>query len=380
MRSCLVRSVIVLFLMFQAASSLDASYAAPVSLSSLASKADLVVVANVLGTLQQGWDTSVTLEVDRVLKGTAIPGSTVTLQYQISTTIPLDAINFPRVDDKWARGLHGLWFLKKTEGGGWTLLPTTAGPSIPFEDLFVPLPAGPLSADFSYSPSDDVMDKIARELGAALDKHVARGPAFLVLERLGKTNSPGVLWLYRRLIGSPEPALRVMGWAGILRLGDLSALAHIEQELPRLSEPVDFEPASLAIGDVLDADPSVVEALGRIATSTAASVSLRRNAAYALFSIHTKETLPFLAKLFDDVDKEVRREAMAGLASFANSGYLPERPLTRNGQPVARAESPYVTKETLEHFPSPSAFEQNEAEYLQFWKTWWTRMQPQIVP
>lgn len=380
MRPFIAFEVCTLALVLAAAPSLRAGPAMPVGFTRLANDADLVVVASVVGTLQQGWVSTVTLDIDRVLKGSAIPGSSVVVQRQVPTSIALNAINFPRVDDKWAKGLRGLWFLKKTEAGAWELLPTTAGPDVPFNHVFVPVPAGVLSSDFSYSPADAVIDKIARELGAALEKHAMPDPCFTVFEPLSKANTPGVIWLYDRLAKSPEAALRVMGWAGKLRLGDLSALPRIEQDLPTLSNPIDFEPASVAINSFGDGDPPTVQTLGRIATSAASSVSLRRAATYALFSIHTQETLPFLAALLSNADEWVRRFAMSGLAAFANSGHMPgEAALRIRGQPVPRAKSPYATEETLAHFPSGPAFEQNQSQYVDFWKAWWTRMQAQIL-
>ena len=67
-------------------------------------------------------------------------------------------------------------------------------------------------------------------------------------------------------------------------------------------------------------DPGGIATLGRLATNPGVNSSLRKSAARALASIHTKESLPYLSQLLDSPDPELQSWGVGGMAMFANQG------------------------------------------------------------
>ena len=121
------------------------------------------------------------------------------------------------------------------------------------------------------------------------------------------------------------------------------------------------------------ADANSITALGGTAVDSANPAAFRQAAAHALASIHTVETLPYLAALLDASDGKLRIEAIGGLGSFANG--LPVQ-TTANTPGLASLQltgsAPLKTADTIANFAlGERAISRNEAAYLTFWKSWW---------
>ncbi len=331
---------------------------APRSLIDLEQSADLIVVADAAAEFHPGAPESFSLGVRRVVKGDpALSGERITVNSSVV---------------QYAAGA-GIWFLKQAPTG-WQLFPVFDG-DVPFFETFFPGPTGPLSGTWTYSADAPLSEKLASELGAAIEDANPAPAQFIFLENglLDQLKSPVVQLLYQRLSMSAAPAQREAGLAGLIRAENSAALTAAA----RTSS--EFRENGLLLSTIQRefraTDANSVAALGRIASSPNLSPPFRQAVAHALAAIHTKAALPYLATLLDDSDPALRIEALGGMGSFAN-GLAVQTP--GNVPTLAwlqmPADAPYKTAETLANFGvGRLAIERNESAYLSFWKAWWSQ-------
>ena len=342
----------------------------PQSLVDLDHRADLIVVASASGDIQTGPPVAnFDLHIDRVLKGDpAIAGRAISVSWARSSNgMSRPGIHFP------AAG-NGLWFLRRSSNG-WLLLPVLQG-ALSLGDTFFAVPSGPILSAYAYQSTASLSDKVASELSAAIESNtVSRFQwSFLQSGILDELNSPVVRLLYQRMSMSSSPQHRVLGLGGLIRRGSA----------PALQSATEFEKYAMENGELLSSirdqfratDANSIAILGRAAVgSTTQSPALREAAAHALASIHTVETLPYLATLLDDPDVKLRIEAIGGMASFAN-GLIVQTPACVPSLACLQFpdSAPYKTPDTIANFAmGAAAIERNEAAYLSFWKNWWSQ-------
>ena len=119
----------------------------------------------------------------------------------------------------------------------------------------------------------------------------------------------------------------------------------------------------------MNGNPTGLKSLSELAAGPETIPRLRECAAYALRNIHTRESIPFLLILLDSNSRALRYEGVAGLASYANSGFIPaESRLALDGVTQLRARSTMHTNETEENFPTLETFVKDEGRYIAFWK------------
>lgn len=344
----------------------------PRSLQYLQQTADLVVVGTASGGAVAGTAIAFSLQVQRVVVGNGgVAGKSIPVTWE------WEAGGMHAIADaaKYVTGT-GLLFLTRSDNG-WVLLPVMQR-ATGFQDTYFPEPPGPIASAYSYAPGASPVDALASEMGAAIESAGcgAGRLGYLHNGALDQLNSPVIQVLYQRWAGSTETCLRALGLAGQIRAGNTAALRTAAQAASS------FEAPALENGVLVQslqywfraADPTSVGILGQIVVdSENGSLPFRRAAAFALAAIHTKEALPYLARLMDDADPELRAESVRGLGSFANG--LPVQ--TMAGTPSlsylqAQPNSPYRTADTEQHFPMNIEFlEKNESTYLSFWKAWW---------
>lgn len=331
---------------------------APRSLLDLEQSADLIVVGEAGGESHPGAPESFLIDVRRVVKGDpALSGERITVNSSVV---------------QYAAGA-GIWFLKAAPTG-WQLFPVIDG-DVPFFSTFFPGPTGPLPGTWARSPDAPLSDKLASELGAAMEDANPVPAQFIFLENglLDQLKSPVVQLIYRRLSMSAKPAQREAGLGGMLRAGNAAALTSAAQT------PFAFRENGLLLStlrrEFRATDADSVDALGQLATSPNLSPALRQAASHALAAIHTRAALPYLATLLDDSDAALRVEAIGGMGSFANglavqtSGNASTLPWLQRP-----ADAPYKTAETLANFGvGRLAIERNESAYLSFWRAWWSQ-------
>lgn len=160
---------------------------------------------------------------------------------------------------------------------------------------------------------------------------------------------------------------------------DISALAEIANDMHLIPglEMLGF--VLSAIEASRDADPNVIRYLGIIAWSP--DVNLQRSVARALEFIHTRDTLSILGRLLDSTDPRTRESAMGGLSRFVYNLPIATVYNTLNGKAlIPQGPQPYRTAETDRYSLSTRRLElAREAEYLQFWRSWWAAMKDKVM-
>jgi hypothetical protein len=347
---------------------------APRSLLEL-ERADLVVVGSAGGDIQAGATSgSFALRVSRVVSGdSALAGQTIPVSW--ASADGLLTGGFVRAGSHVPMRGTGLWFLQRSSNG-WLLLPVMAG-GISQRDIFFPASLEPVPIAYSYAAAASPSDKIASELAAAIEADKTHNFQLSMLNSmLDELKSPVLEVFYRRMSASASTEHRILGLSGLIRGGSATALSSAALAASEFQEhPLEFGTLLNSIqNEFRAADANSIAVLGRIASDAAnPSLKFREAAAHALASIHTRETLPYLATLLDDPDATLRIEAIGGLGSFANGTPMQT---TANTPSLASlqltGDGTYRTAETIANFArGADAIERNEAAYLTFWTGWW---------
>ncbi len=367
-------------LLLLAASVAHAGLIGSQSLSSLYKTADLVVLGSASGTVQVGSPVAdLSLSLTRVIKGDpALAGTVVTVQWSnglaglIQTNQPITVAG------------NGIWFLRHLQNG-WSLLPAVQG-AVPFDMTYFPAPASPVPIAYAYAETAQLQDKIASELGAAIES-LNGNYNFqiygLLSGELDQLKSPVIQTLYQRLSASSVVQQQILGLSGLIRSGNTGALATAAGSATRFSSyPIEDGNLLFSVRDQFRSpDATAIAALGQAAVgSTSPNLGFREASAHALAAIHSAPTLPYLATLLDDPDPVLRVEAIGGIGAFAN-GLPVQTPGGVAGLAFLQVpdSAPYKTSDTMANFAmGAAAIERNETSYLAFWKGWWLQNQASL--
>ena len=334
---------------------------------SLAANADAVVVGEIQSGRQTGTAMAFILAVSRSLKGPFDPGGVVSVR----ASAP-DSVNGS------LGGQYGLWFLKQS-GGQWSALP--AEPSNVHASPYLPMPkTSSPSSITTKSPPSTVYDRLAIELAAAVQSSSTSSRSFFQLaDALLDCGESGLIpELHHALRAHADPVVRSVGSAGLVRTPEgASALSEIADNIGRTENRSAKRFQSRSICGLHD--PSGVRSLSRIAEETGEYCAVE-----ALANIHTVDTLPALANLLGHTDPKIRELAMRGLSRFVNNF-----PITHTTHPgdiswrLPQGPTPYRTPLTDEYSLATGALsaktKHTEAEYLQFWKSWWANMKTELT-
>lgn len=339
------------------------------NLHSLSLQADVIVVGTVTQGQQSGRTVSLVLGVDRVLKGDVSPSQTLTVQW-LAPDSPKNSRDL--------KGSKGMYFLKKQQSNIWLLIPVFSGDAI-FDLAILPATTKPTSPDLQYGSLVSIDEKILFELAAAVENEKGSGFGVDYLASFDLERTPAISPAFQRLAKSTEPRLKAYGISGLLRQGDAEVLSKVITELPTMPPNAFRESVINNVCQYSNSSLTAVRALGLLSKASITIPGLKVCAAYALRRIHTKDTLEYLHLLLDDQDPAVRYEGVAGMASFANSGFIPqEAALVIDGIATARMRNRFKTSDTLQNFPTIDSFKKNEAKFINFWKTWWSAVQAEL--
>src|ERR1039458_5305292 len=123
------------------------------SISDLAQRANLIVLAAASGTYTPGSAATVSLQVSRVVKGDpALAGGVIAASWSGGTGGMIGPLN----PVQQAAGA-GIWFLQGSPGA-WTLLPVTDG-AIELSMTFFPASTDPILSVYAYDPSASGMSR-----------------------------------------------------------------------------------------------------------------------------------------------------------------------------------------------------------------------------
>lgn len=339
--------------------------------ASIRDRASAIVVGEVVSGRQNGNSALFDLSVVRTLKGSTIPGATITITASLQRPGSRDL----------SAGYYGMWFLEKA-GVHWAVLPLQAGF---LETAYYPLSKGTSPAAIATrSVPSTVDDQITVELAAALESYTSPLQFQLLAHGLlAAADSPVTQDAFQALRTSSDPELKFIALARSLRnQRDVSGLAELANSIdlaPRLKATSFVADAVLGR---LDSDPVAIGYLGQIAASS--DPGLQGAAAHALMCIHTRNTLPFLAQLLDSNDAATRECAMRGLSSFVENLPIATQANVLSGRAsLQQGPAPYRTADTDRYSLATRSLAQapdSEVAFLQFWRSWWASMKNRLTP
>ena len=206
---------------------LSSAYADPRSTDQLIDSADAVIVGGTLSGQQTGNSVVLTLSVEKSIKGSIPSGSVLDVSWSCQWKANQDL-----------KGLHGLWFLKALGANHWTILSPTQQ-RVPFQLAYYPTNKGVASMSLAASMNAATSsDFVAAELGSALQAYTDPTQLSHLSQGLLSLGQSGVSErLYNQLRTSSDPELKVIGLAGLVRAGDVTALSEMARSmdlLPRL--------------------------------------------------------------------------------------------------------------------------------------------------
>ena len=260
---------------------------------------------------------------------------------------------------------YGVFFLQRTTGGSWALLPATGG-DVTWEQTYWHVPQSPsqavtnlVAASLPSSPS--ALDKVLVEILVAVESG-APVPSEQLIGIFRVSKSPVLAAAYARFSSKPDIELACVGLQGSLVGGDVSVLSKVRQRYGELSSARSWPPLLDEIKRYyVDTTPQTIQSLGQIATDTSVGSDLRAAAAGALARMHTKQSMPYLAKLLTDPDGGLQSMAVGGLSMFANNEPI-------GSHEIAPGPWPYRTDATMAHSGL-------SVSNVSFWQTWWQQNQ-----
>jgi hypothetical protein len=346
----------------------------------LRSATDVVVGDIVAGAAaDEGNSVSVkaTVRVVRVLHGPAAAGTELSLSWQYRpapSQPPSLTTRFPLV--------RALWFLRRDAGG--RVEPLRAAYFSPSMGG-VYLPAAGSSRP--YSPAAPLQQKLAEELGSALEEIAVQNVADLVPRPLPPVNDYSVRpeWaqtrtkfhaltkalevldpsttapIYARLSALPDPNLKAVGFRGRFGGGDLSALVDLERHLAVVAPVFNIGGLSLQ-HPPQDIDLPAAHAIGRMALSETQLREVERAAPRLLATTRRPEVLPYLITMLGSPEPYTRGDVLCNMCSLLKGGAL--------WQPAMQAHCPQR---------APVDNPEEEMRALRFWNDWWTNQRGAIA-
>jgi HEAT repeats len=329
----LLRRIFLILLYITATLKIVCATVAPIpalDLPTLVKESNIIVLGQVTSVREEGrmiiniWEKNIAarkmiaiLDVDKVLKGNLNVSN-----IQIGFFIPELPLGYKDV----TVNQIGIFFLR--------------------EDYIVQNPYYPFIVAARGAPSEegDVLDRIIAQLAHVLiTPEVSLDERKQAVEVLSSVKTTTATEYLRRAVQSYDISLRFQAMAALLRRNDVSYLKTVEEILMQPPQNVDMaliNALAFALQDGVR-DPLAIPSLTRLLQ--APDVQTRRGAAAALRHTDVISAIRPLSLALDDSDKEVRFQAVLGLAV-----------LTGN----------------TDYAPSISLYEQNEKRYLDYWQNW----------
>ncbi len=316
-------------------------YCTPVpslNLALLTQEAELIVIGEVVSVKSEGvsdfivggqpimaYKMTATLKSDRFIKGVST-AKAISFRFRM----PKNSIGYASI----APGQFGMFFLR--ESSDLELVP--ANPYYPFV-VASHTPPVTMGTD-----SEQVVAEVAQVLTTAREPLDSCKRAIEVLSRV-RSEAPTEAVTAALLQGAQnaDVSTRLLASAALLRRNDISTLGMVESILMRLPTNIDQEARPALIFAIQDGvrDSAAVPTLAHLLNAPDSQV--RRAAAAALRHTSADTAIYPLSKALRDNDREVRYQAVLGLAQITD-------------QP--------------EWGPPLDLFERKEEHYLNYWKDW----------
>jgi hypothetical protein len=332
-----------------------------------ASSADVIVVGTVLTRFEGPTGVSFDLNVEKVLKGN-VAGQSVHVAHSWERT----GIVIGDAPRQIAARIRGIWCLRHTASSDWDVLVVRSLPGGSMGSIYWPM-AATLPMEYQYPAGAPLLDTLTFELAAG---HESGGDPSEMVGATGPVNTPALQTVFAHLLGSQKVAFQAAGLAGMLHGGQKGAI----QQLAKLWATISSDRMSSYVVMTLrsgfrDPAPDSVQQLAQLADANTTSSELRKAAVWALATIHTKESLPFLASLLLSSDTYERGRGVFGLSSFANGCPSQTSDSVRTMDYLQFKPTPYRNAETEANFaipgPNVSPGDPRLAELVSFWSAWW---------
>jgi HEAT repeat protein len=316
-------------------------YYAPVpslNLALLTQEAELIVIGEVISVKNEGvsdltvggqpivaYKMVATMRSDRLVKG-ALTAKTISFRFRM----PKNSMGYANI----VPGQFGMFFLR--ESPELELVPVS--PYYPFI-IASHVPPAAMETD-----SEQVIAEVAQVLITPQGPLDTCKRAIEVLSKV-RSEAPAevVTVALQRGVQNADMSTRLLAAAALLRRNDVSTLGIVESVLTRLPTNIDQDALTALIFAIQDGvrDPAAVPTLVHLLNAPDSQV--RRAAAAALRHTSADTAINPLSKALRDNDREVRYQAVLGLAQIT-------------AQP--------------EWGPPLDLFEKKEEHYLNYWKDW----------
>jgi hypothetical protein len=334
---------------------------APVSLDKLISASDNIIVGKIADGSASGVAVTLSIEIERVMKGQLKVGGIVAATATISE---------PSQFHQAARD-RGVFFLSGAQSGPLRLISPLSGYLHNERSAFIPLPNVAATA---MQAGGTLRDQVMLEVLGAIESGEALPPggAIDVLWEYQIAPTAAVRSAFQRWMQGGSPKLIALSLEALVSEGDIAALTRVATD-----DSLKENPAANSIFDRVklfkNTDPNAVTILGGLATTTSVPPRLRTVAATALARMHTALSLPYLAQLLSDPNPALQAAGVGGLSSFANN-------VPMGSHEPAAGDWKYRTDDTIAH----SAFDeslvtQRQAYYVGFWRSWWNQNQTELA-
>ena len=289
----------------------------PLDLERLTSNADLIVIGRVNSISNQGRSVA-TLSLDKVVKGEANAG---TIEFEFLTNVPSAYV---RIQPQ----LFGMFFLKQKVDGSYQILD-------PVYPAVIALAHAVVTGEPRVDRTVNVVGQVLLTAKADEDRQVA-------VRVLSSARTERATELLRQSAKDKDVVVRMQSISALLNRDDIETLESAERTLlnpPAGTEPYLLENMSGALEGIKD--PRAIPALQRLLQSS--STRTRQGAVSALRQMRTMEAVEGLVIALGDNNREVRYEAVIGLAELTGEN---------------------------EWAPATDTFASDEQKYLDHWKEW----------
>lgn len=334
------------------------------SITYLTATADAIIVGPVEVSLTGG-TISATIVAERVLKGGISPAISIPLVW----TNPSQAMPLPPGKAIPTSKGYGVFFLLRNANGSWSLLPTTTGDA-DWDQVYMHIPQNATQAtrdlvSASLGANASELDKVLVEILVAVESG-SPAPSEQLIAIFRENKSPVLTAAFTRFQSRPDVNFVCIGLRGSLVNGDSSVVPTMQHRYAELSLARTWPSLVDEIKRYyVNASLQTIQALGQIAVDTSMGADFRTAAAGALARMHTKESLPYLAKLLGDQNGALKSMAVGGFSMFANNVPI-------GSHEPAPGPWPYRTDDTIAH----SGFAEVN---VTFWQNWWQQNQSALT-
>lgn len=337
------------------ASLVPAEGAGQIAMTSLAARADLVVVAELLSATGSAPTETVQLQIVRTLSGQALSSS-------LSAALPVPPAMQSSQMGALATGAIGVWFLGFT-GGSYQVLPLMDG-FYAARDLFLPV-SDPSVAPIAGTVEQQLLAYLTAWYGSLPSPAIYEDQrAYLGITKAGQQQDG--LAAASALIGSVRAHQHTMGLAAAISLGSDSAISALANEIATVQPDQGFRWVLDALRIYRPSSGSSPTSLESLALSRPDIPDLDAAVAAALQKFRSSAALPGMVSLLDSKDPNAQLAAALFFGNFAlfadEAGNMPNTGIV----------GPFATEDTRQYTPTNNST-LTPAQYAGFWKVWWVQ-------